>query len=187
MKISTTHIGKWQFDKYEDNGKWLVKLYNNNARLSWKRLQKYYAFKTEESAIKWIVEQTSNIQSHLDWKNERKASKKAFVNPAKVGDVLVCSWGYDQTNIDYYQVLEVKNKSVVIQEIGFNSSENNGYGQDKVMPAVNGFKKDSEPMLKLVNGDINHPEEYHVTINSYSWAYLWDGKPDYQTDAYSGH
>ena len=35
-----------------------------------------------------------------------------------VGDIFVCSWGYDQTNIDYYKVLEVKNKSVVISAIG---------------------------------------------------------------------
>jgi hypothetical protein len=35
-----------------------------------------------------------------------------------VGDIFVCSWGYDQTNIDYYKVMEVKNKSVVIAGIG---------------------------------------------------------------------
>jgi len=36
---------------------------------------------------------------------------------AKVGDIYVCSWGYEQTNIDYYQVVRVLPKSVVVQSI----------------------------------------------------------------------
>ena len=35
-----------------------------------------------------------------------------------VGDIYVCSWGYDQTNIDYYKVVNVKNKTVNLVSIG---------------------------------------------------------------------
>ena len=35
----------------------------------------------------------------------------------KVGDILYSSWGYDQTNIDFYQVTAVGVHSVKIREI----------------------------------------------------------------------
>lgn len=51
---------------------------------------------------------------------ERKSILKNYVCSFKVGDILSASWGYDQTNVDFYQVLSVKNKTVEIQEIGQN-------------------------------------------------------------------
>jgi len=39
------------------------------------------------------------------------------VHPFKVGQIFYNSWGYDQTNIDFYQVIEIKPKSIVVQRI----------------------------------------------------------------------
>jgi hypothetical protein len=38
----------------------------------------------------------------------------------KVGDIFYCSWGYDQTNIDFYQVVELSasGKTAKLREIG---------------------------------------------------------------------
>lgn len=53
----------------------------------------------------------------LDKQMEREA-RKAAPNPLKAGDVLRASWGYEQTNIDYYEVIDVIGKrTVLIQEI----------------------------------------------------------------------
>lgn len=35
----------------------------------------------------------------------------------KVGAILYTSWGWEQTNIDFYQILEVKGSTVTLQEI----------------------------------------------------------------------
>jgi len=35
----------------------------------------------------------------------------------KVGDVFLTSWGYDQTNIDFYQITAVKGESVKVRQI----------------------------------------------------------------------
>jgi len=39
------------------------------------------------------------------------------IDKVKVGDIFVNSWGYDQTNIDYFQVTRKTNKTIYIREI----------------------------------------------------------------------
>ena len=39
-------------------------------------------------------------------------------NPVKVNDIFYSSWGYDQTNIDFYQVIDVLPNSVKVVKIG---------------------------------------------------------------------
>jgi len=46
-----------------------------------------------------------------------KTSKDQPTNPVKVNDIFYSSWGYDQTNIDFYQVIKVMKKSVEIVPI----------------------------------------------------------------------
>jgi hypothetical protein len=43
--------------------------------------------------------------------------EKVKVQP-KVGDILYSSWGYDQTNIEFFKVVKVSEFSVWIQEVG---------------------------------------------------------------------
>ena len=52
------------------------------------------------------------------WEVEERSKRQAFVNPYKLGDIFRSSWGYDQTNVDYYEVTEVNGKHVVIEAIG---------------------------------------------------------------------
>jgi hypothetical protein len=47
----------------------------------------------------------------------RSEARKNIVNPFKVGDILYNSWGYEQTNIDWYQVVAVKGKTVTLRPI----------------------------------------------------------------------
>ena len=56
------------------------------------------------------------MASIAEYKSERKIRD---VRTLEIGDVLRSSWGYDQTNIDYYKVVELIGKSMVdIVEIG---------------------------------------------------------------------
>jgi hypothetical protein len=43
--------------------------------------------------------------------------KTAAPAPVAVGDIFRNSWGYDQTNVDYYQVVRVTAKSVSVRPI----------------------------------------------------------------------
>lgn len=94
----------------------------------------------------------------------------------KVGDIFVCSWGYDQTNVDYYKVIAVKNKSVVIAEVS-QTRNYTGCMQGQCMPNVNDVV--GQPMTKRIQacGD-----KVSLKMTSYSWAYPWNGKQNMFTE-----
>lgn len=60
----------------------------------------------------------------------------------QIGDIYRCSWGYDQTNVDYYQVTRVTDKSVWIREV-CQSRDYDGFMRGHASPALNEFQKDS--------------------------------------------
>jgi hypothetical protein len=95
--------------------------------------------------------------------------------PLNKGDVLYSSWGYDQTNIDFYEVKEVKpsGKMVVIQKMADSSTPEKGFMTAEKMPVFG--KNEGDPMLKKVG--VNWDGKPSIKIESYAYAQLWDGKP----------
>ena len=93
-----------------------------------------------------------------------------------VGDIYVCSWGYDQTNIDYYKVTNVKNKTVNLVSIGQNRNYTGPMqGECVPDPSVVGNKIYTKRMID--NGD-----SVSFKMTSYSWAYKWSGKTNHFTE-----
>lgn len=141
----------------------------------------YYRFNNTENLL-LKVKQT--IDNRLERQAAVKAERKERFKPHKLkeGDILYCSWGYDQTNIDFYKVLEKigKNKVKIIKLTNDFNHIDSEYGTDKV--SAGSIKKGAEPMIKVVNSLYNS-----VSIYSFASATLWDGKPLYQTNAHFGH
>lgn len=99
----------------------------------------------------------------------------------KVGDILVSSWGYDQTNVDYYQVVAVSPKGMVsIREIASEvAGDNYGPSGESVVPVKDKFV--GEVMKN------KRPHHGRIRISSSQSAYKWDGKPNYRTASGWGH
>ena len=111
--------------------------------------------------------------------NVRTTDVTKVVQPkpkVNVGDIFVCSWGYDQTNIDYYKVLEVKNKSVVIAGIGQNRTYT-GHMQGECTPVPNAVS--DKHITKRI---ISCGDSVSLKMTSYSWAYPWNGKTNNFTE-----
>ena len=67
----------------------------------------------------YIAEFFAGRQRSLAFKAKQQADRKATPRGLEVGDILRSSWGYDQTNIDFYQVTAVVGKRMVeIRPIG---------------------------------------------------------------------
>ena len=93
-----------------------------------------------------------------------------------VGDIYVCSWGYDQTNIDYYKVTAVKNKTVNLVSIGQKRNyTGNMQGECVPDPSVVGSKIYTKRIID--NGN-----SVSFKMTSYSWAYKWSGKSNHFTE-----
>lgn len=103
----------------------------------------------------------------------------------EVNDILYSSWGYDQTNIDYYKVKKLVGKTMVeVVKIESKLADEQGsYTTDTVLPypAAEGTRTYRR---KVHTED---PERPGVMISSFQWAVLWDGRPKCQTNANYGH
>lgn len=98
----------------------LYKLLTTGKNKGQYKLLKGYFFGNEERRETWVRETITNIKANIQSDELRKAVKKDAVSghPFKVGDALYASWGYDQTNIDFFEVVDVLPKSVKVRPIG---------------------------------------------------------------------
>lgn len=109
----------------------------------------------------------------------------------KVGDILNNSWGYDQTNVEFFEVVALAGKSMVeLREIGKAMVPgSDGFMSGSVVPVPGAYVKDftwidgervereRPPLRKRV-------DKYgRVDIHSASFgrASKWDGRPCYES------
>jgi hypothetical protein len=112
-------------------------------------------------------------------KAKEKKAKTEMVNPFMVGDILESSWGYDQTNVDFYEVVRVTKKSVELRELAKTTTET-GFMSGSTVPVPG--KYTGETFLRRVgapyrNEDFADKSKYSVSVTSCAHASLWDGKP----------
>lgn len=126
-----------------------------------------YRFKTLERMEKYIKESYDNIIYSLQQKEQRRQEKKErdakALAAVQVGDIFVDSWGYEQTQVDFYEVIEKPSKCyIILRPIASESIEATGPMSDRVKPAPGEFT--GNPIRKKLNGQ-------SFKVNSYSWAY----------------
>ena len=113
------------------------------ARLGYK-IEFNYRFGSEARMIQYCEEFLAGLERAEKYKAERKAKrdaarKEAIANIAE-GDMFVASWGWEQTNVDAYQVVAKKGASVVLREIALESIEGSeGFMSDRVRPVKDAF------------------------------------------------
>ena len=146
------------------------------------KYDKYYGFKTAERRDEYVKQYFEDIAASYESKKKYAEKKKAMAvenqDKYKVGDVLVSLWGYDQTNIDFYQIVKKTKSMIVIHKIGKEFLDTKYASEDLVMPVKDYFI--GKEMKKKVG-------PYGVTLNTYANASLWDGQPQYQTAYGWGH
>lgn len=127
-----------------------------------------FRFTTEAKRAERIQSFFESRRVHLFRMAERRKEANKPHN-LEVGHILRASWGYEQTNIDYFQVTKVIGKTMVeIREIG-SVSDTTGHMSGTCTPKLDAFT--SEPMRRKVsNGS--------VTVDRSRYARIWDGTPD---------
>jgi hypothetical protein len=114
---NSKEFGNVRVELGEFDGQPTVKVY----RLSTAKLLHHYRCRDEEQRARYVEslqeEEARREQAKADRAAKKKAARQSFVNPYSVGDLLYTSWGYDQTNVDFYQVVEVKPRSVKLCKV----------------------------------------------------------------------
>lgn len=166
-----TDLAIW---KYESNGAlYAIAFAGKQNKPLW-----HYRFRSEAERKHRIDESAAARRHAIQMKQDRRDEKKNFQHGLKKGDVLSCSWGYDQTNVDFYEVTEVTGKAVIIREI----ATKEGPGHSTVVPQPGRFI--GAPLRKVPQGYQGKP---YVKITSFSSAYPWDGRPMHVTPFGMGH
>jgi hypothetical protein len=81
-----------------------------------------YSFRDVANRDKWIAEFFAGIDSH----EQRKVAyreERAKPHDLKAGDIITNSWGYDQTNVDWYRVTKATANFVWLQPIAASLTE----------------------------------------------------------------
>jgi hypothetical protein len=100
----------------------------------------HYSFRTEEALKKQIDDTLRAEMDAAERKEKRKAEQKAAnaSHDAKPGDIFRSSWGYDQTNIDYYQIVAISGQMAILLRIG-EMSEETGFMSGESVPCPDHF------------------------------------------------
>jgi len=130
------------------------------------------SFSTPEKREIKVGKQFDSLRRREASKTERRRERNAGHSFA-ANDIAVNSWGYDQTNVDWYQVTRVTKNYVWIKRIGSAETDDaKGFMCDHVIPRI--------------DPDSDKPEEKHKAEGTkismeLGPASKWDGKPRYRS------
>lgn len=145
------------------------------VRVWWGQAQRPYAnylFRTVDAREAWIAAEKVKADAHEVRLAERKAARAAVVNPYQVGDILNGSWGYDQTNREFWQVVAVTAKTVVLRELAQASVPGTqGFMSESVEPRPNRFLDKPPRRARIQPGG--------GVVVGFAYLSKWDGRPKY--------
>ena len=177
-------IRAWRWEtEFEENGRTFTKyhLLMGTASKRAKRATVWEYHTNAASRDRKVKEIVASFERRAKEKAQRREEAKNFQHGYQVGDILVSVWGYDQTNVEFYQVTElIGSKSIEIQMVS-SKVVKESRGSEMVVPIKDRFIRSEKPLRKKVD------TRRAVKLNSYSYARPWSGKPISQTSSYAGH
>lgn len=128
----------------------------------------HYSFRDQARLDTKVAETLAGFMAWQDRKAKEKAQRLA-PHDVKVGDLFRCSWGYDQTNIDYYECTAVSGQMIELTPIA-QESEETGFMQGECVPLPGAYI--GKPMRKKVSMAGGEP-----AVRIYSFASAYRMKP----------
>lgn len=121
----------------------LAKITASASKPNAKKPRFAYRFNNYGHMAEFVTKQIELIEKeNIEKANKKKAEKDALANhPIEVGTIFVESWGYDQTNITFYQVIRKTKSAVIIQRINKKPAPNpqEGFMCRHVVPCKDEF------------------------------------------------
>ncbi|MEO4090734.1 hypothetical protein ABH307_00415 [Acinetobacter pittii] len=119
----------------------------------------------KKSVKHYMEKELAVAKVKIERKEQSKKSAEEFKAKIEVGTILYTSWGYEQTNVEFYQVIEVKGSKVKLKELKQMSVAKH-YMSEDVAPKPNEFLDDEVLERRILNG--------HIKISGSIYAWLLD-------------
>lgn len=132
----------------------------------------HFRFKDEGRRAQQVEEWIKSQRASIERRQARQAEKKASTHELKLGDVVYSSWGYDQTNIDFYQVVRVVSaKTVEIRHLKQHTTET-GFMSGHTTALKDQFAEGAPALVRRAAGT-----RVLNVGSSRGSASKWDGRP----------
>ena len=129
---------------------------------------------SEARRAKAIEDAFKDRQEHFKRKGADLAERKSWVPTYKVGDIFRTCWGYEQTNVEYFEITEIKGKYAILREIAQERSAT-GWAQGQCVPMPGQYleprfptDEDRKPMRRLM-------QKHGIKIDEVRTAWLVEG------------
>ena len=167
-----TYIGNKKEIKY------LIFFAKNDKKVSFNLYKS--AMERDERLYNQLLYAEEIIEDKKNRKIKQDTEKENLIKSINIGDIFVASWGYEQTNVNAYQVIEKKSKTLILSEITFNIASlcSEGYMSCDVIPAKDSFINKNNTIKKLVSSN-------GIKISSSQFAFKWDGVSSYHNSWYA--
>jgi len=152
------------------NGRFYLQVFEGKALRTCRAVSGYYRAADRRAAAIENFKQ-SRAQHHARQFQRRQEAKKPHT--LKLGDVLYTSWGYEQTNINFYEVVAVSGVMVTVREIASSTVKATGDMSAMVTACPGQFI--GEPLRRRPNAS------NWIRIHSAASAYPWNGRPQHAT------
>ena len=128
----------------------------------------YHWFTSIEKREQKIQAFFKSRRSHLKHRRQEVEARK-IPHDFKVGDILCSTWGYDQTNVDFYQVVRiVSTQTIEVRQIKSDLKQGSHFMIGTATPLMDHFVGETFQ---------RRPDQGYVRLTSFSGARRWDGKP----------
>jgi len=138
------------------------------SKARFKKPEFYYRFRSYENMIEYLESFVLNLEKiqerRENAKNMKKKATSEFSHQFVVGQILYESWGYEQTNIKYYQIIGFKGRSAILQKIQKKIVQETSWASAMVEPCKNCFI--GEPFIKRIVPSVNYNGSisYHISM-----------------------
>lgn len=132
------------------------------------------AQRRQEVVESWLA----NISEHAAMKAQNRQAKKEAVCPFKEGDIISGSWGYDQTNVEFFEIVAAKGRKVTIRELGHASIKGSeGFMCESVVPNHGCYIGEPEVHIaQTYSGD-----SWYIKLHDSCSLHLWEGDKRYKS------
>jgi hypothetical protein len=135
----------------------------------------YHSFRTEQARRQFVLAFLDGVRAAQGRKAARRQQRAAWTNPLKGGEILYTSWGYDQTNVEFYAVTRVSGRRVWVREICADF-EPTGFMSGRTWPLMPIEFKPGAPETMHTAQPSGSESGVYVKISDCQHAHILDGR-----------
>lgn len=135
-----------------------------------------YWYRSREQRDEAARRFTANLAYSAAKKAAEREARKTQGRGLEIGDVLVSSWGYEQTNVDFYEVVALVGTKTVELRLIKQRCTDTGYQSGHALPVPGHYIGEGVIRKQACEGT--------VRLSGFQSARKWDGRPVAWTSYY---